>query len=464
MICPRCNTNNEEGAITCIGCGFDLRGQTQSKENTSSSTSNIFEQNMGVNLSSPYFENNVNVDVNTSASQLNDLNQNIDSNVDVNINTLQFNGFNQDINSNIDVNTNASQFNNLNQKIDSNNNQISENIDELMEKSDFDISKVINQSKEISSINQSSSVNLMNNMSYENSIQNMEIPKENVIDNKFDQKKNNRKTIIFIIVAIAAVATILTIVLLIINGKKENSSKTTPVNTKTEETTNDVKINYLDVKIIYFNPITGQLCNDHVPENSLNENKVGCMRWYIYAEDTNGNYLALLDHNTHDNIPWNSDINSSEINEPNVALLDLTMNYNWQQKLNPRLIGADEIATITGANIGLNWNSKVATTDNAFIFGLDKYGNELTNTEKQIQQTYHWLYDYTTGCLEYNCLLESANTALGYWTSTPVSNNNELIWIVFANGSLASGSRIEFQNYLGVRPVITISKEVIDLQ
>ena len=42
--------------------------------------------------------------------------------------------------------------------------------------------------------------------------------------------------------------------------------------------------------------------------------------------------------------------------------------------------------------------------------------------------------------------------------------DNELIWIVFANGSLASGSRIEFQNYLGIRPVITISKEVIDLQ
>ena len=56
--------------------------------------------------------------------------------------------------------------------------------------------------------------------------------------------------------------------------------------------------------------------------------------------------------------------------------------------------------------------------NNYFYFGsLSKtYYSSQSAEEKAVQESYHWLFDYTEGCTSYGCTTEDSSTS-GYWTS-----------------------------------------------
>ena len=54
---------------------------------------------------------------------------------------------------------------------------------------------------------------------------------------------------------------------------------------------------------VYYNPVSGTSCDDYVADNSLNQNKSGCMKWYV-INDGGGTINLLLDHNTTYKVAW----------------------------------------------------------------------------------------------------------------------------------------------------------------
>ena len=125
----------------------------------------------------------------------------------------------------------------------------------------------------------------------------------------------------------------------------------------------------------------------------------------------------------------------------------------WNSSLNARLITADEIATITENK---NFNSSTTTIDAWFY--LDS-NNQTQTATSQGASKYAWLFDYTKGCTNGGCNIEDSST-LGYWTSTPVLGNNNYVWLIDRFGTL-HGTNVSYSDRLGVRPVITISKDII---
>ena len=225
------------------------------------------------------------------------------------------------------------------------------------------------------------------------------------------------------------------------------------------------------IKIVYLDPTDlTKTCN---ASNSVSTTgtKSGCMKWYAYKDDGT-NYTMILDHNTTPLVAWNSEETNTSMKELATALNN--DKSTWKEELNARLITADEIAEITGANSNetLKWDSsKTYGTDDietkvSWIY-LDGSGTTYSNVDgwqKQvanatIKSKYAWLYN-TGGCIEYGCNVEDSSN-VGYWTSTPVTGFPTLAWFVDRLDTL-SFNGVNYASYYGVRPVITISKTALD--
>ena len=208
---------------------------------------------------------------------------------------------------------------------------------------------------------------------------------------------------------------------------------------------------------IYYNPVSGEICEDYIEDNSKNENKVGCMKWYVYNDSEDASTInMILDHNTTARIQWNTEgehgINVA-YSESNIApeVNKLVTESNW--KSIPRLITAYEINEITGKT---DWTN----TSGWYCFESGKQ-DSTTNPYCNNIGTYGWLYD-NTNCKEstndWKCLNNDI-TISGYWTSTTKDDLSKNVWRVLRYGGI-------FNNYAnssgeGIRPVITISKSLI---
>ena len=203
-------------------------------------------------------------------------------------------------------------------------------------------------------------------------------------------------------------------------------------------------------------------CNKELASANINSDgtltgiKTGCMKWYIF-DDSGDTYKMILDHNTTRYVAWNSSGKNSEgIKE--VADKLITDTTGWDDSLNPRLITADEIATITK-------QTKFDKTNSGhwFYFDSAESSPRTKKTFKQGENKYAWLFDYTSVCISSGCNVKESSV-IGYWTSTPVGTHQA--WSVYNVGGLVatdinkddpnSGSN------RGIRPVITINKNVID--
>lgn len=222
---------------------------------------------------------------------------------------------------------------------------------------------------------------------------------------------------------------------------------------------------------IYYNPVTNKLCSDYTEENSLNENKTGCMKWYIFNDNINKSTVnMILDHNTTNAVAWNSSGNNEDgMNEVKTALENDTKNWN----ISARLITADEVAHIVGADTDdtIKWKSSKGYGDNDIEtkvswFYLNASGTSYSSsngwkkrisTEKSTNE-YAWLFDYTSNCEDYGCNI-NRNNNYGYWTSTRVNgaSSNIQAWFVYSIGSLDYA--LITRTDIGVRPVITLNKK-----
>ena len=241
---------------------------------------------------------------------------------------------------------------------------------------------------------------------------------------------------------------------------------------------------YENGTVVYYNPESNKKCNEDLAKANINENgtptgiKTGCMKWYIFNDDANSSTVnMILDHNTTPLVAYNIN-GEKKIQDVKIALENDTK--TWNNTLNSRLISADEIATISGNS---TFNSSRAS--NSEWFNLE------TNTKKEptsYSGKYSWLFDNLKGQTEADTLdgiivktmVEDNNEydtydgldfgyITGYWTSSTVANlseefksiaDSEGAWKIGRTGELG-WYYVKYSNTNGVRPVITVSKNII---
>ena len=213
--------------------------------------------------------------------------------------------------------------------------------------------------------------------------------------------------------------------------------------------------------VVYYNPETNTKCTS-AEAVSVSGTKTGCMKWYVFNDDGKSKTVnLLLDHNTTAAVPWITEedyIESGGTKEefereiiskgPITALKQLKSDTStWNKSINPRLIEANEIVTITEYPI---W-------DNNFYYFH-------TNSQTQYKgaagtNKYAWLFDNTRSCTQHGCNVADFSNS-GYWTNTADSGYYNNAWFVDRSGILSRGS-VEYAVSNGVRPVITVLKDVI---
>ncbi len=203
---------------------------------------------------------------------------------------------------------------------------------------------------------------------------------------------------------------------------------------------------------IYFNPETGKVCNQN-DAVSTTGTKTGCMKWYTFNDEGSKTEIVnmILDHNTTAGVQYNSTGSNTEMKEVKTALESDTS--TWDKSLKARLITANEVAKITG---NTSFDEKTTTYDKRFYLDSNNQTQVANSTNKS---KCAWLYDYTKECKQYGCNIEDSSI-LGYWTSTPVAGRNDYAWDVYRNGSLSNNTTSS--TLLGIRPVITVSKDIFE--
>ena len=213
--------------------------------------------------------------------------------------------------------------------------------------------------------------------------------------------------------------------------------------------------------VVYYNPETNTKCTS-AEAVSVSGTKTGCMKWYVFNDDGKSKTVnLLLDHNTTAAVPWITEedyIESGGTKEefereiiskgPITALNQLKSDTStWNKSINPRLIEANEIVTITEYPI---W-------DNNFYYFH-------TNSQTQYKgaagtNKYAWLFDNTRECTTYGCNVADSST-YGYWTNTVNPNDPISAWNVYQRGTLRD-SYVESFVYSGVRPVVSVNRSII---
>ena len=234
----------------------------------------------------------------------------------------------------------------------------------------------------------------------------------------------------------------------------EVSSNGTITSTKTNESECSIDIpevtTYANGTVVYYNPETNTKCTSSEAVSTTGT-KTGCMRWYTFNDEGNDTVNLLLDHNTTAKVAWAS--SGRNTNGPVEVKTQLESDTSsWNKSINPRLIEAREIATITG---NTNWN-------NNWYYFHDNTQTEYTGAAGT--NKYAWLFDNTSECTTYGCNVAAINygnySNYGYWTNTAYSGYSGYAWLVNYNGNLHN-NLVENPGGPGVRPVVTISKSII---
>ena len=197
--------------------------------------------------------------------------------------------------------------------------------------------------------------------------------------------------------------------------------------------------------VIYYNPETNTKCTASQAVSTTGT-KTGCMKWYIFNDEGNDTVNLLLDHSTTAAVILLSpDTRANGLIEVKKQLKSDTS--TWNKSINPRLIEANEIVTITEYPI---W-------DNNFYYFH-------TNSQTQYKgaagtNKYAWLFDNTRECTTYGCNVADSST-YGYWTNTVNPNDPISAWNVYQRGTLRD-SYVESFVYSGVRPVVSVNRSII---
>ena len=255
--------------------------------------------------------------------------------------------------------------------------------------------------------------------------------------------------------------------------------------------------------IVYLDPTNlSTTCTAQLAAANLNDKATptptgvtsGCMKFYIY-DDSGSTYKMILDHNTSGDVAWIAqadflDAGGSQTDWNNWIKNTqgpITTNARLAEDTegwvgNPRLITADEVAHIVGANTALGFDSTNSNSNWFYFDGIGSTYAEWQNSSNDDEpfatasnkSRYAWLYDYTEDCEEYGCNVKDDNL---YPYGTKDSENTEVLWCYWTSSARAGSSygawRVGYDGVLdgllvsndsdcGVRPVIELSKSIID--
>ncbi len=204
---------------------------------------------------------------------------------------------------------------------------------------------------------------------------------------------------------------------------------------------------------VYLDPTNlSTTCN---AENSVSTpgTKSGCMKFYV-IKDNGSSIDVLLDHNTTATVAYETSGTYKEYAQASIKTQVDSDTTGWTNGLNPRLITANEIATITNTT---TFNGSSSTW---FYFNGsgDKKQTKVSSTAGDNE--YAWLFDYTKNCTNNGCNTADSST-FGYWTSSLVSDYSNFACNVDCSGSSYFYSVGNDGSY-GIRPVITVSKSIFN--
>ena len=234
---------------------------------------------------------------------------------------------------------------------------------------------------------------------------------------------------------------------------------------------------------VYFNPVENRLCDkntEYVPGNSATGFKDGCMKWYVYKMDGD-NVGLILDHNTTATVAWYSDGDDTTYNETNeqgpITLMNQlkadTEDQGW--KVEADVISIDNVLNLmpfyqeldeTGKT---NWmdtfgtlissaledtNTNVVESD--YSTTLEYYKAQVAYLKENYSEIMLPEYMYSD-LMDNNCSDDGSCTTYGYWTSSAVAGNPSDAWRVGLDGFPYSHD-VSFDGFVGLRPVITLSK------
>lgn len=248
--------------------------------------------------------------------------------------------------------------------------------------------------------------------------------------------------------------------------------------------------------IVYLDPTNLTNYCDSKNVTSTTGTKSGCMKWYVYEEDSK-NYTMILDHNTTATYAWLSkedyiaaggteeNWESSRYDDSSKGPITITKKLKEDTSswvIPARLISADEIAHIVGADreATIKWDSsKVFDSSMENIKNMDSYiswfnlngsGNSYSSTDgwhiaNSEITNYFWLVEN----LGKYCT--DGEYLTGYWTSTPIRESTGYSGAYDVDGirdtidktsdqTLGYGS-ISYTGSAGIRPVITVEKNLI---
>ena len=61
---------------------------------------------------------------------------------------------------------------------------------------------------------------------------------------------------------------------------------------------------------IYYNPVSNEICDTYVEDNSTSEVVTGCLKWHVLSENDDRTVNLLLDHNIESGVAWYTSSNS----------------------------------------------------------------------------------------------------------------------------------------------------------
>ena len=250
--------------------------------------------------------------------------------------------------------------------------------------------------------------------------------------------------------------------------------------------------------IVYLDPTNLTNYCDSKNVTSTTGTKSGCMKWYVYEEDSK-NYTMILDHNTTATYAWLSkedyiaaggteeNWESSRYADSSKGPITITKKLKEDTSswvVPARLISADEIAHIVGADREdtIKWNSNkvfIGRRNHDSSINMDSYiswfnlngsGNSYSSTDgwhiaNSEITNYFWLVEN----LGKYCT--DGEYLTGYWTSTPIRESTGISGAYDVDGirdtidktsdqTLGYGS-ISYAGASGIRPVITVEKNLI---
>lgn len=239
----------------------------------------------------------------------------------------------------------------------------------------------------------------------------------------------------------------------IVKGKSSDNTSGPTIDITDQYSSTGVK--QLGLKgVVYLDPTDlNKTCT--ADNSTIGSGTSGCMKWYIY-DDSDNNYKMILDHNTENGVVWNNSLVNTTYASSGayISIQNLVNNNNWDSSLNTTIITVAEIISITDKS-SFNYTDR----GSYYFFTDPDKGHTPVATGKGTSK-YAWLYDYTNDCASYGCNVSTSGTGdYGYWTQDPVGTDTS-VWLVDRNDSLYPidvnhGSR-------GVRPVITVSKSIIN--